>query len=91
MFFFWGKEVIIKSVAQAIPTYAISVFEIPIFCKGITDAIAHFRWGDDPNHKHIHWVAWWKMCVPKNKGGMGFRDLHCFNLALLAKIGLAVN
>jgi hypothetical protein len=33
----------------------------------------------------MHWKAWWKLCIPKESEGMGFRDLQCFNLSLLAK------
>ena len=81
-----GKEILIKSIAQAVPTYAMMVFKILFnICKGMTDAISQFWWGGDDVKRRIHWQAWWKMCIPKSKGGMEFRDFHCFNLAMLAK------
>lgn len=35
--------------------------------------------------KKINWVKWETLRKNKNNGGMGFRDLHNYNKALLAK------
>ena len=81
-----GKEILLKAVIQSIPVFAMSVFQIPKkLCKEMTDAMSSFWWGDAEDHRKIHWMAWWRMCIPKSDGGMGFRDLHSFNLAMLAK------
>lgn len=31
----------------------------------------------------IHWMSWDRLCTKKSDGGMGFRKLHDFNLAVL--------
>ncbi|CAN1134171.1 Putative ribonuclease H protein At1g65750 [Linum perenne] len=33
----------------------------------------------------ISWMRWERLCVRKEDGGMGFKDLHSFNLAMLDK------
>ena len=33
----------------------------------------------------MHWLSWKQLCLAKKEGGLGFRDLKCFNLDLLAK------
>jgi hypothetical protein len=47
--------------------------------------IAKFWWGQKETKKKIHWLSWAKLCRGKKEGGLGFKDLHLFNLALLAK------
>ena len=81
-----GKEVLIKAVAQAIPTYFMACFKIPtVLCKEIESLIARFWRGNQSNSKKIHWINWEKMCWPNDAGGLGFRDLQSFNLPMLAK------
>ncbi|CAL8112885.1 unnamed protein product [Prunus armeniaca] len=83
-----GKEVLIKAVAMAMPNNAMSCFQLPInLCKEIEREIIRYWWKGHKEHKGIHWVGWQRLSMLKEAGGMGFRDLRCFNLAMLAKIG----
>ncbi|XP_013632803.1 PREDICTED: uncharacterized protein LOC106338352 [Brassica oleracea var. oleracea] len=50
-----GKEVLIKSILLALPTYRNTL------------------------------AKWEKVCLPREEGGIGFRMIHEFNMALLAK------
>ncbi|XP_019160780.1 PREDICTED: uncharacterized protein LOC109157336 [Ipomoea nil] len=83
-----GKEVLLKSVAQAMPTYTMSIFLIPkMLCASLERLMNRYWWGRSDRDVSIHWLAWDRMCTPKKFGGLGFKRLHEFNVALLAKQG----
>ena len=45
-----------------------------------------FWWSSNSaSNKSIKWLSWSHMSMSKKNGGLGFRDLHGFNLALLGK------
>lgn len=80
-----GKEVLIKAVLQSIHTYIMSCFMLPGYLvRSIETSIRNFWWGTGTK-RSIAWLPWSHLCQTKAKGGLGFRDLKSFNLALLAK------
>ncbi|KAA3466500.1 reverse transcriptase [Gossypium australe] len=81
-----GWEILIKSVLQVIPMYAMSCFLLPrSFCSELEALMARFWWQKSGGRKGIHWCSWQMLCDLKEDGGIGFKDLAKFNIALLAK------
>ncbi|CAL2228170.1 unnamed protein product [Prunus armeniaca] len=80
-----GKEVLIKAVAQALPTYTMGVFQLPAtLCSEFSSMIAQYWWGK-AGKKSMHWMNWNKLCQPKCFSGLGFKNFEAFNEAMVAK------
>ena len=81
-----GTEILIKAVLQVVPSYLISIFQLPIcLCNELKSLLLNFWWGGGQGERKIAWRSWAKVCLPKGMGGLGFKDLYLFNKSLMAK------
>jgi len=65
-----GKEILLKAVVQAIPTYAMSVFQLPnSLCLELNRMMQNFWWGHMEKSSKIHWCNWEKLGKSKATGG----------------------
>ncbi len=52
-----GKEILIKVVAQAVPTYSMGCSKLPqSLCQDIEIMIRQFYWGQTGDKRKIHWI-----------------------------------
>lgn len=74
-------------MAQTLPNYTMSIFLLPIeVCRGLEKAMCKLWWYSNPSRDNaIHWMSWERMSSKKFDGGMGFRNVRDFNVALLEK------
>ncbi|CAN1191950.1 Uncharacterized mitochondrial protein AtMg00310 [Linum perenne] len=54
-------------------------------CEDLNSLMAKFWWGQVSDDRRLHWLSWARLSLPKDAGGLGFRDFATFNKALLAK------
>ena len=65
-----------------------SCFKLPdALCHDLNSMVSQFWWGQKDKERKMVWTSWDNLCRPKAKGGMGYKDLKAFNLALLEKLG----
>uniref|UniRef100_A0A2N9EYX1 Reverse transcriptase zinc-binding domain-containing protein n=1 Tax=Fagus sylvatica TaxID=28930 RepID=A0A2N9EYX1_FAGSY len=75
-----GREVLIKAIAQAIPTYSMNCFLLPkSWCSDVDGLITKYWWGQTKNERKIHWLS---------KSG-GYFKLHSHSTAVFSKLNIS--
>ena len=81
-----GRLTLLKSTLSNLPTYYLSLFTIPKSMATRLERIKrNFLWGSSVECFKYPLVAWEKVCLPHQLGGLGIWKLAPFNQALLGK------
>ena len=81
-----GRLTLCKTVLGGLGVYLFSLFKAPTgVLKDLEKKRSHFFWGNSNNTQKIVWIAWEKVVIAREKGGIGIGSLRAHNIALLAK------
>ncbi|KAB1225849.1 hypothetical protein CJ030_MR1G005226 [Morella rubra] len=74
---------------MALPQYQMATLLLPkTWCEQMDMIFKSFWWGfHTQSSRHFTPIAWNKICLPKEWGGVGLRRLFDINQALIAKLG----
>lgn len=84
-----GRTVLLRAKATALPQYQMSSFLIPkTWCDKLDKLLKNFWWcfGNGSTHRFTL-MAWSRICLSKERGGVGLRYIFYVNQALLARLG----
>jgi hypothetical protein len=66
--------------------FLFSFFKAPIgVIKELVNIQRRFLWGGGSDSKKMCWVSWDRICQPKDRSGLGVKNLELFNNSLLCK------
>ncbi|XP_062113702.1 uncharacterized protein LOC133824742 [Humulus lupulus] len=72
---FAGRTQLIHSILLGIRKYWMSIFLLPQSVIHEIDRLCrNFLWGAKGNRTRIHCSSWEQVCLPKNMGGIGFKE-----------------
>lgn len=85
-----GRKTLINSMAQPIPIYTMSTFNIPNkVCIKLDSMARRFWW--KPNQREgrfMAWRAWDKLCYPRSVEGLRFKKIKKYQLHSTGQVGL---
>lgn len=85
---FTGRICLTKSVISALPIYSMSTILLPsAIHKKMGRCCRKFIWSGNASTRNVHKVVWKELIKPMSDDGLGIKDLHTLNLALIAKLG----